>query len=154
GHPQLLSAQNNLAQAYSAVGSTDRAIELLESILPPLRAAVGPESTNALNAENSLSVAYRKVGRFADALPLLEHVVRARRDQLGLNHFATRLAEDHLAMLNVELGRPGEAKAILGERLRADAKEFPPGSPPATEAAVLMADLHARLGEFAAAEPI
>jgi serine/threonine protein kinase len=146
----LLAASSNLAQSYFTLGLTDKATEALKEQIPLLRAAFGANAKGTLDAMHTLAECYRKGRRFADAAPLLEHVLRARRAEFGASHFATRAAGHHLVLVYVGLDRRDDARKTLDEAIRAEFSD----NPNAPAATLLRADLHARFGEYAEAEPL
>jgi len=93
--------QNNLANAYQAIGRFKEAIDLYNKVCSDRERVLGPDHPNTLNSYDGLANAYSSARRLQDAIELHEQVLAARKGVLGLDHPDTlnsqhNLAEDYL----------------------------------------------------------
>jgi len=93
--------QNNLANAYQAIGRFKEAIDLYNKVCSDRERVLGLDHPNTLNSYDGLANAYSSARRLQDAIELHEQVLAARKRVLGLDHPDTlnsqhNLAEDYL----------------------------------------------------------
>ena len=93
--------QNNLANAYQAIGRFKEAIDLYNKVCSDRERVLGPDHPNTLNSYDGLANAYSSARRLQDAIELHEQVLAARKGVLGPDHPDTlnsqhNLAEDYL----------------------------------------------------------
>ena len=85
-HPDRLTSQHTLAQAYKANGQIKDAVQLLEHVVKVREITLTEDHPERLASQHALARAYKANGQIKDAVQLLEHVVKVGK---------TTLAEDH-----------------------------------------------------------
>jgi tetratricopeptide (TPR) repeat protein len=118
-HPGTLQSWNNLANAYQAAGSTDKAISLHKKTLAERERVLGGDHRDTLRSRNNLANAYRAAGRTSEAISLLERTLADRERILGSDHPETLRSRNNLAKAYGEAGRTDQA-VPLHERTLAD----------------------------------
>ena len=78
-HPDTLTSMNNLASTYRALGRTNDAMALQETVLEVRRRILAKEHPDTLTIMNNLALTYRDLGRTSDAMALQETVLEVRR---------------------------------------------------------------------------
>ena len=124
-----LTAMNNLASIYGALGRTKEAAALHEKVLDAWRRTLGDEHPDTLSSTNNLASTYRALGRTKEAAALHEKVLDAWRRTLGDEHPDTLSSTNNLAETYRALGRTKEAAAlhekVLDARRRTLGDEHP-----------------------------
>ena len=122
GHPDTLTARNNLAYAYQGAGHLEEAITRFEEVLADRTQVLGADHPDTLTARNNLASAYRDVGSFSQAIALFEQNLADRTQVLGSDHPDTLTARNNLAYAYEPVGRLNEAITLyeqtLDDRLR------------------------------------
>src|SRR5438094_1881144 len=124
-HPDPLTAMNNLALAYKAAGQVDRAILLLEQVLPARRAKLGEGHPHTLSTQMNLVLCYEQARRFQDAELLLRETVGSAGRSRPRND---RIYSDSLALLGrclIRERKSAEALPILRQCLAMKEKAQP-----------------------------
>ena len=116
-HPDTLTARNNLAAAYQAVGRIDEAVVLYEQNLPDMERVLGADHPNTLKARNNLAADYQEAGRIYEAIPLHEQNLADRERVLGADHPDTLQARNNLATAYRDAGRVDEAIPLHEQNL-------------------------------------
>jgi tetratricopeptide (TPR) repeat protein len=116
-HRHTLDTRNSLAVAYLAAGFTDKAVLLLEDIVPQRRRVLGSDHPDTLSSRNTLARACLTAGRLDEACLRLEEVADQRRDVLGKSHPDTLTSRNDLGLTYRKLNRLDEAVALLKRTL-------------------------------------
>jgi serine/threonine protein kinase len=116
-HVDTLRCMHGLANAYSAMGRPQEALELREETLRLREAKLGPNHPDTLRSMNDLAVSYA-VGRPREALQLLREVLPLKQAAIGNDHPETLRVMNNLANVYAALGRPQEAIELREETLR------------------------------------
>ena len=128
-HPDTLTARNNLANAYRAVGRADEAITLHEQTLADRERVQGPDHPDTLSSRNNLANAYLAAGRADEAFALREQTLADRERVQGPDHPDTLTARDNLAAAYQYMGRTDEAITLheqtLADRERVQGPDHP-----------------------------
>jgi tetratricopeptide (TPR) repeat protein len=119
GHPDTLTAQNNLAAAYRDAGRITEAIPLFEQILAGRERLLTAGHPDILTSRHNLAAAYRDAGRVTEAIPLLERTVAERERLLGSGHPSTVNSLSSLANAYRDAGRFTEAIPLFQWIVRA-----------------------------------
>ena len=90
--PTTVDICTHLAQAYTEVGTLDRATELLEMAIKKHPVSTGKSALGLIDLKLALSDVYSKVERFDEALGLGKDVVADFTAIVGPDHSATRAA--------------------------------------------------------------
>ena len=153
GHPDTLTAQNNLAAAYRDAGRLAEAIPLFERTLAARERLLGPDHPSTVNSVGNLANAYRDAGRLAEAIPLFERALTARERLLGSDHPGTLRFRNKLASAYRRTGQVGKA-IPLAERILASRERMLGADDPKTLAARNnLAAAHLEAGMAAEAVP-
>ncbi|MEU1283214.1 tetratricopeptide repeat protein [Kitasatospora sp. NPDC005856] len=122
GHPDVLTARNNLAHSYWGAGRTDEAVALQEQVLADRQRIFDGDHPAVLTARNNLAATYADAGRTDDAIVLQEQVLADRQRLLGGDDLGTLMARNNLAVSYADAGRIEEAVAlqeqVVADRLR------------------------------------
>ncbi|MGW5371051.1 tetratricopeptide repeat protein [Streptomyces sp. NPDC004011] len=119
GHPNTLTARNNLAVSYSFARRIQEALDLGERVVADFERILGPDHPNTLSARGNVANFYKAAGRIQEALDLGERVVADFERILGPDHPITLGARSNVAKSYGAAGRIQEA-LDLGERVVAD----------------------------------
>ena len=119
GHPDTLTAQNNLAAAYRDAGRFGEAIPLFQRTLTARERLLGPDHPNTLRSRAKLASAYRRTGQVTKAIPLAEQTLASRERTLGADDPKTLGARNNLAEAYREAGRLAEAIPLFEQTLAA-----------------------------------
>jgi serine/threonine protein kinase/tetratricopeptide (TPR) repeat protein len=117
GHPDTLTAQNNLAMAYQSSGRWDTAIPLLEQTLATRTTRLGATHPDSLTTQHDLARAYQANGRWDRAIPLLEQTLATRTAKLGAEHPDTLTSQHDLARAYQANGRWDKSIPLLEQTL-------------------------------------
>ncbi len=112
-HPEVLTAEADLANAHLRAGRPADAVALLERVAQVRGQADGPAHPDTVRAAIALATAYKEAGRPAEALPALEDAVRQAGAAFGPDHAETVKATAHLASVYKMVGRPADAVPLF-----------------------------------------
>ena len=120
---RTLTAMNNLAVTYRALGRTKEAAALQEKVLEVWSRTLGEEHPETLLSMNNLAETYHALGWTKEAASLREKVLEARTRTLGEEHPETLTSMNNLAVTYRALGsRTEEAAALFEKVLEAQAR--------------------------------
>jgi tetratricopeptide (TPR) repeat protein len=111
-HPDTLTSQNNLAQAYWAAGRPGEAIALHEATLATRERVQGTDHPSTLTSQNNLALAYGAAGRLDEAIALHEATLATHERLLGADHPNTLIFRNNLAVAYEAAGQLDEAVAL------------------------------------------
>jgi len=154
GHPDTLTAQNNLAAAYRDAGRFDEAIPLFERTLVARERALGPAHPETLTSQHNLAAAYRDAGRFDEAIPLFQRTLAARERLLGPAHPSTMNSLGNLANAYRDAGRITEAIPLFERTLAARERLLGPDHPSTLRSRNKLASAYRRTGQVDKAIPL
>jgi len=154
GHPDTLTAQNNLAAAYRDAGRFAEAIPLFELTLAARERALGPSHPDTLTSQHNLAAAYRDAGRFAEAISLFQRTLAAREQLLGPSHPSTLNSAGNLANAYRDAGRITEAIPLFQRTLMARERLLGPDHPGTLRSRNKLASAYRRTGQVAKAIPL
>jgi tetratricopeptide (TPR) repeat protein len=117
GHPDVLTATNNLAEICFLRGRLADAEQLFREVLKARIEGEGPTHPHTLGAKDELAVVYQRQGKLVEAERLLVEVLQARRDALPPDHPNTLSAMSYLAECQQALGKLDQAESLFGEAL-------------------------------------
>lgn len=113
-HKNCLTAQNDLAHAYSANGQITEAITLLEEVVE-IQKYKPPEHSQRLASQHSLAMTYLRNGQVKEAISLLEEVVEIKK-RIFVESQSSLLASQHgLAIAYRDDGQFSKAILLLKE---------------------------------------
>jgi tetratricopeptide (TPR) repeat protein len=115
--PNTLSAQHNLAGAYTGAGDLARAIPLLRQILTDTERVRGRHHPETLSSRNNLASAYEDEGDLAYAIPMFEQVLVDRQRVLGQDHPDTLISRNNLAHAYQAAGEAARAVPMFEQLL-------------------------------------
>jgi tetratricopeptide (TPR) repeat protein len=116
-HPDTLTTQCDLANAYVLDGRVGEAIRLHEQTLQAREARLGPAHTDTLVSRNSLAMAYEEGGRVVDAVAQYETADRLWRGRPDPDHPNALNCRGNLAAAYIGAGRLADAIRLLEETL-------------------------------------
>ena len=125
--------QNNLANAYQAIGRFKEAIDLYNKVCSDRERVLGLDHPNTLNSYDGLANAYSSARRLQDAIELHEQVLAARKRVLGLDHPDTLNSQHNLASAYRSAGRITEAIDLYEQVLAARKRVLGPDHPDTLE---------------------
>jgi len=125
--------QNNLANAYQAIGRFKEAIDLYNKVCSDRERVLGLDHPNTLNSYDGLANAYSSARRLQDAIELHEQVLAARKRVLGLDHPDTLNSQHNLAEDYLRYEWKGEAFACEEQVLAARKRVLGPDHPDTLE---------------------
>ena len=112
-HRLTLDARHDLAVAYLAAGSEDRAVLLLEDVVQQRKRVLGNAHPDTLAARGNLARARLAAEQTDQAIPLLEEVAERRQHVLGESHPDTLTSWNDLGLAYRKAGRLDEAVTLL-----------------------------------------
>ena len=121
--------QNNLANAYQAIGRFKEAIDLYNKVCSDRERVLGLDHPNTLNSYDGLANAYSSARRLQDAIELHEQVLAARKRVLGPDHPDTLNSQHNLASAYRSAGRITEAIDLYEQVLAARKRVLGPDHP-------------------------
>jgi tetratricopeptide (TPR) repeat protein len=154
GHPDTLTAQNNLAAAYRDAGRLTEAIALFERTLPARERALGAGHPDTLTSQHNLAAAYRDAGRLTEAIALFEWTLAARERMLGPGHPSTVNSLGNLATAYRDAGRWADAVPLLERTLSARENLLGPDHPSTQRSRNRLAGAYRKTGQVAKAIPL
>jgi tetratricopeptide (TPR) repeat protein len=154
GHPDTLTAQNNLAAAYRDAGRFGEAIPLFEQTLAGRERALGAGHPDTLTSQHNLAAAYRDAGRFGEAIPLFQRTLTARERLLGPAHPSTMNSVGNLANAYRDAGRFTEAIPLFQRTLTARERLLGPDHPSTLRSRAKLASAYRRTGQVTKAIPL
>jgi tetratricopeptide (TPR) repeat protein len=119
GHPDTLTARDDLARACADAGRLAQAIQLHEQALADRERVLGADHPDTLTSRDNLAVAYREAGRPQEAIALHKQALADRERVLGADHPDTLKSRNNLADSCEVAGRLAEAIPLY-ERTLAD----------------------------------
>ncbi len=154
GHPDTLTAQNNLAAAYRDAGRITEAIPLFEQILAGRERLLTAGHPDILTSRHNLAAAYRDAGRVTEAIPLLERAVAERERLLGSGHPSTVNSLSSLANAYRDAGRFTEAIPLFQWIVRAREQLLGPDHPSTLRTRNKLAGAYRRTGQVGKVIPL
>jgi tetratricopeptide (TPR) repeat protein len=154
GHPDTLTAQNNLAAAYRDAGRITEAIPLFEQILAGRERLLTAGHPDILTSRHNLAAAYRDAGRVTEAIPLLERTVAERERLLGPGHPSTVNSLSSLANAYRDAGRFTEAIPLFQWIVRARDQLLGPDHPSTLRTRNKLAGAYRRTGQVGQVIPL
>jgi tetratricopeptide (TPR) repeat protein len=112
GSPQTLELMHRLATAYTEVGRTDLALEVLTEALAQMEQEQGPGDPETLTARVQLARACVAADRIPEALPHFERALAGREWILGPDHPDTLATRSDLAGAYQAAGRLDDAITV------------------------------------------
>ena len=112
-HQETLSAMHAIANLALKVSDPEKAIRLLEQVVPARSKLLGRESERTITSMNVLATAYSNAGRPEDAIKAQKEVVRSREKKLGLDAMPTLIAMNNLAVAYKANGQYADATKTL-----------------------------------------
>ncbi|MBL8889163.1 MAG: serine/threonine protein kinase [Planctomycetaceae bacterium] len=97
-HRTTLSTACNLATCFSESGQQERAILLLEEIVPRMNELLGTHHIDTLTTTNNLAMLYRENDQVDKAQLLAENTLKLASDYIGHDHQLTLTCLNNLAM--------------------------------------------------------
>ena len=112
-HSLAISALNNLAKRYEAIGKMPKAMALYEEARNSVIPKLGADHPSTLIILDNLSRMYRTYRRNSEAIPLAKQVRDARLRTLGAYHPDTITTLDNLGQAYQSAGQNDEALAAF-----------------------------------------
>ena len=112
-HEDALSAMNELAFAYDAMGKKEEAIAFWERVRDSSITKRGFDDVNTLRVLGNLAAAYHEANRPDKAVPLFEEVVKRQEVVRGREHLDTQITRANLGYIYLRLNRPKDAVPLL-----------------------------------------
>lgn len=112
-HPDRLTSQHVLGQAYIEKGETQQGIKLLEQVVDIQALTLAENHHDRLESQHALAAGYRKNGQNKQAIELLEQVVR-----LQWNPVKLLITQHNLAVTYRKNGQTEEAVELLEHVVR------------------------------------
>jgi tetratricopeptide (TPR) repeat protein len=128
-HAKTLATMANLSNAYDAIGSYQKSLEIREKVLDVDRRTLGVEHLTTLSAAANLAVSYHLLERYEEAAKLFDQVLEARRRILGPEAVLTVKTMSNLARSYGMLGRDQEALDLDEQVLEIRTRSIEPESP-------------------------
>ena len=128
-HIDTLTAMQNLAVAYGAVGRTDAALPLMEETLRLRKEILGSEHPDTLESMSNLAGVYLDAGQLDRALSLYEKTLKLQKEKLGPEHPHTLLSMNNQAAAYHRAGRWNEALRLHEETLKLQKEKLGPEHP-------------------------
>ncbi len=153
-HADTLTAANNLANSYAALGRQAEALKLRQETLALRKAKLGPDHPDTLKSMNNLATSFDALGRHADALKLREETLALRKAKLGSDDPETLASMNNLAISYTVLGRHPEAVKLREETLALLKARHGPDHPRTLAAMHNLAESYQALGRYAEAESL
>jgi CHAT domain-containing protein/tetratricopeptide (TPR) repeat protein len=154
GHPDSITALNNLAMLYQATGEHGQARELFEQARDLRKKALGEGHPDYAQSLNNLAGWYQNRGEYVRARALLEQARDLFKQALGESHprYATSL--NNLAGVHRSTGEYGRARDLY-EQARALRKKALGERDPAYAASLNnLGGLYREMGEYERARPL
>jgi tetratricopeptide (TPR) repeat protein len=82
-HPDTIASLNNLAEFFERKYDYDRALPLLEELLPKRKRALGEDNPETLKSLNNLANLFYSRGEYDRAVPLYEELLAKQKRLLG-----------------------------------------------------------------------
>ncbi len=153
-HPTVLQTQNNFAGLLIESGQIEKAVELLEQLVPRYQQAVGEDHPQTLGTMLNLGGAYLWSQRPTEAADFFREVRRQVSATQGFDHPLAVKALELLGRALSEAGDNAEAEAVLGELLEHERNRDPPKPGRTSKALWLLSTALVNQGKDAAAEPL
>lgn len=115
-HVDTFGSIVNLAICYAYSGNRKKEREILEGVLPLMKAAI-PNHEFTLNAIGNLALSYSTMGRAEESLKLLQENLDARKAKQGNQHPSTLHNMSQMASMLAHLNRQQEATKLFEETL-------------------------------------
>ena len=125
--------QNNLANAYQAIGRFKEAIDLYNKVCSDRERVLGLDHPDTLNSQHNLAEDYLRYEWKEEAIDLYEQVLAARKRVLGLDHPDTLNSQHNLASAYRSAGRITEAIDLYEQVLAARKRVLGPDHPDTLE---------------------
>lgn len=113
GHPDLLSAQQQLVRVYQDNRQFAEAVKLQKQVLTSTEDALGPDHRSTLASQQYLASIYQASGLLDEAVQLQEYVTVTWERNLGAEHPDTLSSRQKLASVYQDRGLGQKAIAIL-----------------------------------------
>jgi len=146
-HPDLWSAQRNLAAVLVQLGAFRQARPLAESALETLAAELGEGHPLTLDARISLAGVLRESGDLEGARELLERTLHERRRELRDDSLIVARERENLAVLMNEMGDFEASRAAHERVLEAYAGQLPEDHPDVVMACLNLSNTLLEMGE-------
>ena len=112
-HPDRLSSQHELGDAYQTNGQVKEAVQLLEHVVKVRKTTLAEDHPNRLASQHALAIAYQANGQVKEAVQLVEYVAKVGETIFAEDH-PNRLSSQHaLGFLYQEIGQVKEAVQLL-----------------------------------------
>ncbi|MEM6672450.1 MAG: tetratricopeptide repeat protein [Planctomycetota bacterium] len=149
----LLDARFLLTRAMAGQGRHEVARDLLEELVPEIRATFGEDHSRTRVAMGGLAAAYLRTGAAARAAPIMEEVALAWERREGPDHSETLTARGNHAQALAELGDV-RAEDLLRDTYEAKQRVFGAHDLRTTTALFKWARMLRKEGRMAEAEPL
>jgi tetratricopeptide (TPR) repeat protein len=112
-HPQLLTSQHELANAYMVSGQKKEAVVLLEHVVKVQKTTLDEHHLQRLTSQHELASIYHVNGQIKEAAELLEHVVKIRETTFDERHPSQLASQHELGVVYRVNGQTQEAVELL-----------------------------------------
>ena len=117
GHPDTLTAMNNLAAVYLDQGQYAQAEALHAQAFQIRRRVLGEEHPDTLTSMSDLALTYSREGKYAQAEALQAKVLEIQRRVIGEEHTDTLTSMNNLALTYYRQGKYAQAGPLQAKAL-------------------------------------
>ena len=153
-HPEVLNAQNLLADIYERQSMYKEAVTVLQSVYTAATAGLGDNHPITLTAAQTLARNQQNAGQYPDAEMVLRPICTTVEKLFGAYHPESTACHAQFAALRIFQGEHAEAADLYKTVLAIQDRSMIVGDPIVLSNRVQLAELHRQQGEYAQAKEI